>query len=84
MQTFFCKTAPWCQPPSIEGEDTYTTEDVDKRASFEVCSKKKKKFLAKKHAINSFEQIHDEWEFSICEKNPHDALVGGEKFPIWK
>ena len=43
-----------------------------------------KKNVFSQEAINSFEQIHDEWEFSICEKNPHDALVGGEKFTIWK
>lgn len=24
-----------------------------------------------------FEQIHDNWELHICQKNPHDALVGG-------
>ena len=44
----------------------------------------KKKNVFSQEAINSFEQIHDEWELSICEKNPHDALVGGEKFTIWK
>ena len=70
------------QPPSIEEEDTYNIEDVDKRASFEVCSKKKK--VSNQEAINSFEQIHDEREFSICKKNPHVSLVGGEKFTIWK
>ena len=47
-------------------------EDVYKRASFEVCNKKN---VFSQKAINSFEQIHDEWEFSTCEKNPHDALV---------
>jgi len=47
------------------------------------CVVKQKKVLSQE-AINSFEQIQHEWEFSICEKNPHDALVGGEKFTIWK
>ena len=45
-----------------------------------MCSKKRD--VLSHEAINSFEQIHDEWEFSICEKNPHDALVGGKKFTI--
>ena len=52
---------------------------MDKRASFEVCTKKN---VFSQEGINSFEQIHDEWELSICEKNPHDALVGDEKFTI--
>lgn len=41
-----------------------------------------KNMFLSQEAINSFEKIHDEWELSICEKNPHDALVGGEKFTI--
>ena len=63
----------------IEGEDTYTIEDEEKRTSVEVC---RKKYVLSQEAINSFEKIHDEWELSICERNPHDALVGGEKFTI--
>ena len=34
----------YTEPPSIEGEDTYTIEDEDKRASFEVCIVKIKCF----------------------------------------
>ena len=64
----------------IEGEDSYTIEDEDKMTSVEVY---RKKYSLSQEAINSFEQIHDEWELSICEKYPHDALVGGENFTIW-
>ena len=64
----------------IEGEDSYTIEDEDKMTSVEVY---RKKYILSQEAINSFEQIHDEWELSICEKYPHDALVGGENLTIW-
>ena len=43
------------QPPSIEEEDTYNIEDVDKRASFEVCNKKN---VFSQEAINSFEHAN--------------------------
>lgn len=26
-------------------------------------------------AIEEFKAIHNEWEFEVCEKNPHDALL---------
>ena len=26
----------------------------------------------------AFEQIHDQWELTVCEKYPHDPLVGGK------
>ena len=61
----------------IEGEDSYTIEDEDKMTSVEVY---RKKYVLSQEAINSFEQFHDEWALSICEKYPHDALVGGENF----
>lgn len=63
----------------IKGEDTYTIEDEDKMTSVEVD---RKKFILSPDAIDSFEKIHDEWELEICEKYPHDALVGGEKFTL--
>ena len=28
-------------------------------------------------AISEFKTIHDSWELDICEKNPYDALIGG-------
>ena len=42
----------------------------------------RKKHIPDQEAINSFEKNHDEWELNICEKYPHDALVGGENFTI--
>ena len=59
----------------IEGEDTYTIEDEDKITSVEVF---RRKYVLSQEAMNSFEKIHDEWELQICEKYPHDALIGGE------
>lgn len=43
---------------------------------------KRKKFTPNQEAIDCFEKIHDEWELNVCEKYPHDALVGGEKFAL--
>jgi len=59
----------------IEGEDTYAIEDEDKITSVEVF---RRKYVLSQEALTSFEKIHDEWELQICEKYPHDALVGGE------
>ena len=28
-------------------------------------------------AMELFENPHDEWELNICEKYPHDLLIGG-------
>lgn len=58
----------------IEGEDSYTIEDSDKIVSVVVG---RKKYALSNNAMKMFENIHDEWELSICEKYPHDLLIGG-------
>ena len=58
----------------IEGEHTYTIEDSEKVISVLVD---RKKYTLSAEAMEMFENIHDEWELNICEKCPHDLLIGG-------
>jgi len=37
----------------------------------------RKQYRLSEEAHSVFENIHDEWEMSVCQKYPHDALVGG-------
>ena len=39
----------------------------------------RKQYSLSQDALSEFENIHDEWEMSICQKYPHDALVGGKQ-----
>ena len=58
----------------IEGEETYTIEEGDKLTTVVVD---RAKFVLTEEARSTFEAIHDEWEMTVCQKYPHDALVGG-------
>ena len=58
----------------IEGESTYTIEDEDKITSVFVD---RTIYTLNPEAMEVFESIHDDWEVNICEKYPHDVLVGG-------
>ena len=58
----------------IEGEETYTIEEGDKLTTVVVDWSR---FVLTEEARSSFETIHDEWEMTVCQKYPHDALVGG-------
>lgn len=57
-----------------EGETTYTIEKGDRITKVIVD---RIQFTLSHEARAQFEQVHDEWELSICEKYPHDAVVGG-------
>ena len=58
----------------IEGEQTYTIEDGEKVVSVMVD---RKMYALSPEAMELFENLHDEWELNICEKYPHDLLIGG-------
>ena len=58
----------------IEGESTYTIEDEDKINSVFVD---RTVYTLNPEAMEVFESTHDYWEVNICEKYPHDVLVGG-------
>lgn len=58
----------------IEGEEAYTIEEGDKLTTVIVD---RSRFVLSEEARSTFETIHDEWEMTVCQKYPHDALVGG-------
>ena len=55
-------------------ENTHTREDSEKVVSVMVD---RKMYALSAEAMEMFENIHDEWELNICEKYPHDLLIGG-------
>lgn len=60
----------------IDGEESYSVEEGDKMTTVFV---ERKQYSLSQDALSEFENIHDEWEMSICQKYPHDALVGGKQ-----
>ena len=58
----------------IEGEETYTIEEGEKVVSVIVD---RTMYSLSPEAMELFERIHDAWELDICEKYPHDVLIGG-------
>ena len=60
----------------IDGEESYSVEEGDKMTTVFV---ERKQYRLSQDALSEFENIHDEWEMSICQKYPHDALVGGKQ-----
>ena len=58
----------------IEGEQTYTIEEGEKVVSVIVD---RTMYSLSPEAMELFEKIHDAWELDICEKYPHDVLIGG-------
>ena len=58
----------------VHGEETYSIEDGEKIVSVIVD---RTTYTLSSEAMKMFEDIHDDWELSICEKFPHDVLIGG-------
>ena len=58
----------------LQGEQTYSIEDGDKIVSVIVD---RTMYALSPEAMKMFEDIQDDWELSICEKFPHDVLIGG-------
>lgn len=61
----------------IHGETTYEIEEKGKLKSVTVS---RTQYTLTQDALKEFERIHDSWEKDICEKNPHDALIGGDYY----
>ena len=58
----------------IEAEQTYTIEEGEKVVSVIVD---RTMYSLSPEAMELFERIHDGWKLDICEKYPHDVLIGG-------
>ena len=58
----------------VQGQQTYSIEDGDKIVSVIVA---RTMYALSPEAMKMFEDIQDDWELSICEKFPHDVLIGG-------
>lgn len=58
-----------------EGQLTYTIQDDDKITTVIVD---RQEFHLTEPARHAFEAIHDQWELTVCEKCPHDPLIGGK------
>ena len=58
----------------IHGEMTYQIEDKGKLKAVTV---NRTEYTLTEEALETFEKIHDSREKDICEKNPTDALIGG-------
>ena len=60
----------------IDGEESYSVEEDEKITTVFV---RRKQYTLSQDALSEFENIHDDWEMSICQKYPYDALVGGKQ-----
>ena len=54
----------------VQGEQTYSIEDGEKIVSVIVD---RTMYTLSPEAMKMFEDIHDDWELSICKKFPHDV-----------
>jgi len=59
----------------IDGEETYSVEESERMTTVTV---ERKRYKLTKEADTEFERIHDEWEMQVCQKYPHDAVIGGK------
>ncbi|XP_044169844.1 uncharacterized protein LOC122953907 [Acropora millepora] len=74
LQTFREELVEFLAEQYIEGEETYTIEEGEKVVSVIVD---RTMYSLSPEAMELFERIHDAWELDICEKYPHDVLIGG-------
>ena len=59
----------------VQGESTYDAQQCEKMANVTVT---RTKYKLSKDAMAAFEDIHDEWELNICQRDPHDPSIGGK------
>ena len=59
----------------VEGESTYVVEQCDKITNVTVT---RTKYKLSPDAMAAFEATHDDWELNICQRYPHDPLIGGK------
>jgi hypothetical protein len=62
----------------VQGESTYVIEQQDKITNVTVT---RTTYKLSSDAMAAFEAIHDDWELNICERYPHDPLIGGKYIP---
>ena len=74
-QLYFVLPVDFLADLYIHGETTYEIEEKGKLKSVTVSQTQ---YTLTEDAIREFEGIHDSCEKDICEKNPHDALIGGD------
>ena len=55
------------------GQTTYTIQDDNKTTTVIVD---RQHFALTEPARQDFEAVHDQWELTVCEKYPHDPLIG--------
>ena len=72
--SFFFSAVDFLADLYIHGKSTYIIEDENK---LKTVSVNRTQYHLSQDALMEFEQIHDHWELHICQKNPHDALIGG-------
>ena len=62
----------------VQGESTYVIEQQDKITNVTVT---RTTYKLSSDAMAAFEAIHDDWELNICQRYPHDPLIGGKYIP---
>ena len=60
----------------INGESTFEIEEQS-TSKMKTVTVTGNVYTLSKEAIAEFKTIHDKWELDVCERNPHDALIGG-------
>lgn len=70
----YAYTVPFLANLYGEGQETYTIQEDNKVTTVIVD---RKEFQLDKPARLAFEEVHDQWELTVCEKYPHDPLIGG-------
>ena len=58
----------------IHGE---TTDEIVDQGKMKSVTVNRTGYHLTPDAISEFKTIHDSWELDIWEKNPYDALIGG-------
>ena len=59
----------------VQGESTHDVQQWEKMTNVTVT---RIKYELSKDAMVAFEAIHDDWELNICQRYPHDPLIGGK------
>lgn len=57
----------------IHGESTFQIEE----GKIKTVTVNRTEYQLMDEAIKEFKNIHDAWELDICQKHPHDPLIGG-------
>lgn len=58
----------------IHGESTF---EIEEKGKIKEVTVNRTRYHLTGEAMMQFKEIHDGWELDVCQKNPHDALIGG-------